>query len=151
MAEMAEMSGIILHFEKMPQWEMLSDEQAGILVKALLRYGKEGEVLQTNDGMIAMAFSFMAAQIDLSFEKYQRVCDRNAQNGAKGGRPKKQTVSEETQKTQSVSEKPKKANNNNNNNNNNNSHSNWNGYHCYKVYLIILRPLLFFHHQINGD
>lgn len=109
------------------QWDMLSNEQAGILIKALFKYSKSGEVLETEDGMLKMAFSFMAAQLDRDNEKYNRICERNSINGAKGGRPKKQTVFEETEKTQSdisVFEKPKKANKNKNTNKNNNKNNN---------------------------
>jgi hypothetical protein len=46
-------------------------------------------------------------QIDRDIEKYNAYAEKQAENGRKGGRPKKAT---ETQKTQAFSEKPKKAN-----------------------------------------
>ena len=115
---MAERKSIVLYLDSEQQWDMLTDAQAGILIKALLHYSKTGERIHTDDGMVAMAFSFMAAQIDRDGEKYDRVCERNAKNGLKGGRPRKADGFEETQKTQSVFEKPKKADNNTNNDNN---------------------------------
>ena len=106
---MTEKKSMMLYFDTAEQWNMLTNEQAGELIKALLQYGKTGERINTDDGMISMAFSFMAAQIDRDGDKWEKRCERNAANGSKGGRPKKQTVFEETQKTQWVFEKPKKA------------------------------------------
>ena len=44
--------------------------------------------------------------IDRDAEKYDVFCSKQAENGKKGGRPRKPN---ETQKTQAFSEKPKKA------------------------------------------
>ena len=77
---MAEKKSIMLYLDAVEQWDMLSDEQAGKLIKALLRYGKNGERLETNDGMLSMAFSFMAAQLDRDGDKYEKKCLKNAEN-----------------------------------------------------------------------
>ena len=45
-------------------WKMLSDEQAGKLVKALLDYANIGKKIDSNDGMLKITFAFMAAQMD---------------------------------------------------------------------------------------
>lgn len=70
---MADKKSMILYFDMIEQWDMLTDEQAGALIKALLRYGKTGEQFQTDDGMLKMAFSFIAAQIDRDCEKWDDV------------------------------------------------------------------------------
>lgn len=66
---MAENKSIMLYLDTLKQWEMLTDEQAGVLIKALLLYASSGEQLCTDDGMVSMAFSFITAQIDRDNEK----------------------------------------------------------------------------------
>ena len=67
---MAEKKSVMLYLDAIKQWEMLTDEQAGILIKAILNYSISGERLNTTDGMLAMAFSFFSAQIDRDSEKW---------------------------------------------------------------------------------
>ena len=66
---MAENKSIMLYLDTLKQWEMLTDEQAGVLIKALLLYASCGKQLCTDDGMVSMAFSFITAQIDRDNEK----------------------------------------------------------------------------------
>lgn len=74
-----EKKSVILYLNAIEQWNMLSDDQAGVLIKALLRYSKTGDRLETSDGALAMAFSFMAAQIDRDSDKYNQKCEKNRQ------------------------------------------------------------------------
>ena len=74
---MADKSSFIIHLNTAPQWRMLSNEQAGILIKALLLYSETGEQLQSDDGMLMMAFSFIKCQIDSDSEKYNARCKKN--------------------------------------------------------------------------
>jgi hypothetical protein len=53
---------------------MLSDQQAAALIRALLSYAINGEQLETEDGMLKIAFSFMSQQIDRDAEKYKAKC-----------------------------------------------------------------------------
>lgn len=107
-------TGFILHFDSLSILDELSNEQAGILFKAIKDYslGVEPEL----DFAMRMAFIPFKNQFKRDDKKYDNVVERNRNNGAKGGRPKKP---KETQKTQSVILKPKKADNKNNNNNKN--------------------------------
>ena len=77
---MAEKKSVILYCDAIEQWNMLTDEQAGMLIKALLQYGRYGKRMQTDDGMLALAFSFMSAQIDRDSEKWEKKRERNAAN-----------------------------------------------------------------------
>jgi hypothetical protein len=106
-------TGFILHLDSLSVLDELTNEQAGILFKAIRDYnlGKEPEL----DFAMRMAFIPFKNQFERDLEKYNSTCERNRNNGAKGGRPKKPT---ETQKTQMVFEKPKKADNKNDNDNN---------------------------------
>ncbi len=55
---------------------------------ALFDYAEFSTVLEL-DGMSKMAFSFIKAQMDRDKEKYESICNRNKENGQKGGRPVK--------------------------------------------------------------
>jgi hypothetical protein len=90
----------------------LSDEQLGKLFRAIFNYTINGEVTQDND--ILIAFMFIKNQLDIDNEKYQKICERNKNNGSKGGRPK------EPKKPSGLignPEKPKKPDNDNDNDN----------------------------------
>ena len=84
--------------------DLLSDAEAGRLLKALLHYANDQEV--TTTGQEKLAFAMLKLQIDRDAANYQQYCDKQRKNGAKGGRPKKTTethenptVFTETQKT----------------------------------------------------
>lgn len=90
---------------------LLSPEDQSRLLMAILEYHRTGTVSDL-DGGAAMAFSFIRAQIDRDSERYIRRCERNRQNGAKGGRPKKTDGIPENppkpKKSERLKEKPKK-------------------------------------------
>lgn len=59
--------------------ELLTNEQRGILFTAILRY-QAGTELPEMDGMTNMLFSVIKTDLDKNNEKYDKVCERNAQN-----------------------------------------------------------------------
>ena len=75
---MSEQKCIILYHDALEQWDMLSDEQAGILIKALLRYGQSGERIKSNDEALIMAFSFISSQIDRDHKKWETACEKRS-------------------------------------------------------------------------
>lgn len=85
---MGEKKSFILYLDTIKQWDMLSDEQAGKLIKALLRYCESGDKLETDDGMLSMAFGFIIAQIDRDSEKWNTIREKRSEAGKKGGAPK---------------------------------------------------------------
>lgn len=89
----------------------LSDEEAGKLFKSLFPYGKhEIKPDFEKSPALAMAFDILSMAIDRDKEKYIETCEKNRENGCKGGRPKKNRLDmEETQKTERLISKPKKA------------------------------------------
>lgn len=76
---------------------LLSDEQAGRLFRALLAYHNGTEVPEL-DSVTRIAFSFIRAQMDHDAAKYEETCRKNAENGAKGGRPKKAVGNSESER-----------------------------------------------------
>ncbi len=92
--------------------EQLNDTEKGRLFTACLVYSKTGEVPQL-PGNERFVFPSMKSQIDRDIENYNSFVQKQAENGKKGGRPKKSGgFSEkptESQKTQAFFGKPKKA------------------------------------------
>lgn len=64
----------------------LSDEDAGKLFKALFPYGREHVKPDfENSPALAMAFDVLSMAIDRDSERYAQRCERNRENGRKGG------------------------------------------------------------------
>lgn len=91
------------HVEKLPV------EDRGRLLSAMLGY-QANEQIQTFEGnpALEMCWSFIQDQFDRDNLKYQARCFQNAENGKKGGRPKKPNGYLETKR---LFKKPKKADN----------------------------------------
>ena len=66
----------LLYAEAAPQIDLLSDEEAGQLFKALFHYVADGEELVTNNRVLAMTFAVFKAQIDRGATKYEEVCQK---------------------------------------------------------------------------
>lgn len=77
---MAEKKSFMIYLDNEKQVNMLTDEQAGKLFKALFEFAKDGTETDFNDGMIAMAFSFMTDSIKRDTEKYESICQKRAEN-----------------------------------------------------------------------
>lgn len=116
---MGDKNSFVLYTSYLEQVTLLSDEQAGVLLKAILHYVAADD-LPKMDGMTAMAFSFIKAGIDKDTAKYQMICEARSEAGKKGGRPSRVDSVEEKQtkakKANGFSEKQtiaKKADNDN--------------------------------------
>ena len=67
--------------------DLLSDTEAGRLFKAVMHY-----INGVNDelpGQEKLIFSMLKAQFERDAEAYENYCDRQRENGKKGGRPRK--------------------------------------------------------------
>lgn len=62
---------------------LLSLEQKGQLMDAIFAHA-EGEDVELT-GVVEMAFSFIAAQMDRDNENYELICEKRRESGAKGG------------------------------------------------------------------
>ena len=80
--------GFFTYFHLSSVIDKLSDAQAGRLYKALMRYGDTGEITDFSDDLACdMAFTLMRGEIDVNFERYNELCERNRENAKKGGAP----------------------------------------------------------------
>ena len=68
--------------------EPLGDAERGRLFTALLQYARPGEAPHLG-GNERFLFPMMRAQIDRDSAEYKDYCEKQAENGKKGGRPKK--------------------------------------------------------------
>ena len=96
------------YFSYLEAIEPLNDAERGRLWTALLIYSSTGTVPEMR-GNERFLFPSMKGQIDRDREKYDAFCEKQAENGRRGGRPPKPEDNSESQKTQAFFKEPKKA------------------------------------------
>lgn len=92
--------GFRLNNDYMEQFLLMSDEEAGKLIKALFCY-VNGLPYEELTGLPLGVFSFIRIQVQIDSEKHEVRCEINRRNGKMGGRPKKDKTAE--------TEKPKET------------------------------------------
>lgn len=105
---LAEKKSFVMYHDNRKQFEMLTDEQAGKIIKALMAYSENGTIPDFEDQTLQIMFSFMQAQIQRDAEKYEETCQKRSESGKKGGRPSK---AKKANGFLAFSEKAKKADN----------------------------------------
>lgn len=118
---MAEQKSFIQYLDTAKQWELLSDSQAGMLIKALFRYCATGEQLKTDDGMLAMAFSFITSQIDRDSEKYESTCKKRSESIKKRWEEKNKEDTNDTKEYKCIQDDTNVTDNDSDNDNENDS------------------------------
>lgn len=80
----------IMHCDYDSHFELLTDAELGRLIRDVNSYVKSGILPQYSkkERVLNMAFSFMKTNIDIETEKYLKKCEKNKENGQKGGRPR---------------------------------------------------------------
>lgn len=92
--------GFVLYYDYRKHLSLLSDEERGKLLMALLDYGERGDEPDL-EGAALMAFSFITGQMDRDAAKYAETCRKRSEAGKQGGRPPK---------AKGLEDKAKKAN-----------------------------------------
>ena len=100
-------TNFILYKDSKEIINILSDEQAGKLFKAIFQYVEDRTELDTKDGMLKIAFTQIKITLERDLIKYKSTVKRNIENGKKGGRPKNKAT-----KTQPVKNNPNGLNEN---------------------------------------
>ena len=100
----------VLYTKYLENIELLSLDQRGLLITALMRY-VSGKKIPEMDGMTNMAYSFIKSQIDRDFEKYEETCRKRSEAGKNGGRPKANGISEKQTKSKKANGFSEKQNN----------------------------------------
>jgi hypothetical protein len=107
----------ILHIDSLGILNELTDEQAGQLFKLIYNYYNPNKPIETQiTQLVNLAFYSFKSQFERDLQAYNKVCDRNKNNGMLGGRPKKNNPNKP--------KKPDNDNKNKNNNDNNNDNKN---------------------------
>ena len=91
---------IIVYADWQEQFNSLTDEEAGRLIKHFFAYVNDEN--PTSDRLTELMFIPLKSALKRDLKKYESFINKQRSNGKKGGRPK-------TQKTQAFLEKPKKA------------------------------------------
>jgi len=91
---------IIVYADWQEQFDSLTDEEAGKLIKHFFAYVNDQN--PTSDRLTELMFIPLKKALKRDLRKYESYIDKQKSNGKKGGRPK-------TQKTQAFLKKPKKA------------------------------------------
>jgi hypothetical protein len=95
--------------------DILSDEQAGKLIKAVFNYVNGRVEPNFKDGMLIMAFNILKTQLERDLESYKKRVKASQENGKLGGRPPNDDKPKEPKKpsglkkTNSVAPKPRKG------------------------------------------
>ena len=97
----------VLYCDQQGVFNKLPDEIAGRLIKHIFAYVND-ENPPCDDLLLSIAFEPIKTQLKRDLRKYEVYIEKQKENGAKGGRPKKE---EETQITQPFFQEPKKADN----------------------------------------
>ena len=102
--------GFLLYYDYRKHLALLSDEDRGKLLMALLNYGERGDIPENLGDMAFMAFSFITGQMDRDAQKYAETCRKRSEAGKQGGRPKKETGKQEkAEKANAFSQKQTEA------------------------------------------
>lgn len=89
-------------FEFLEEMDGLSDEEYGRLIRGMQRYSMTGEEPEM-EGTERLFWKRCRNTIDRYAASYDNLCAARAESGKKGGRPKKQLVSDGNQNNQMVS------------------------------------------------
>lgn len=108
-----EKKSFMLYYDYREHLQILTDEERGKLLMALMDYGMTGEPPKLT-GAALMAFSFITSQMDRDAERYAEKCKKRSEAGKQGGRPRKAKASEDgadkPTAPNNAEEKAKKAN-----------------------------------------
>ena len=89
---MAEKKSLLLYYDYQAHFDYLADLQVGQIIRAMLSYEIDGVLPEFSEPIMQMTFSFIRSNLDRDMQKYLEKCRKNAENGAKGGRPPKNEI-----------------------------------------------------------
>lgn len=67
----------------------LTDEEAGMILKALIAYADSGEEFETDDRLLGLCFRTIRSEVDRNNEKYEDVCDKRRKAASERWKEKK--------------------------------------------------------------
>ena len=94
-------NSFVLYTDYLAQIELLTMEQRGVLLTAIMKY-QAGEELPDADPVTEMAFSFIKANLDKDNERYERTIEARSEAGKTGGRPRKDDTEKQTKAKKAI-------------------------------------------------
>ena len=83
-------NSMIFYYDWLDMFEDLDMDEIGRLTVAMLKYDSEGiEPDFSDDKALKVAWRQLRASADANRQRYEETCERNRENGKKGGRPPK--------------------------------------------------------------
>jgi len=79
--------GFVLYNDQREQFDALTDEEAGKLIKHTFAYVNDENPV-TDDPMVRISFIPIKNQLKRDLKKYEATAERSRNNGSKGGRPR---------------------------------------------------------------
>ena len=111
---MKEKKSFVIYCDWENTFRKIGKYEAGDLIQGIFEYMRTGEIPQFESFAVEAIFTLLVETFKRDRDKYYKMCERNAVNAKKGGRPR---IEEKNQKNQSVFSKPKKPDNINDNDN----------------------------------
>lgn len=81
---MPEKKSFLLYMDREKEISMLSNEQGGILLKAIFQYARTGIAVEISDPVVKVVFSILATQIDEDGRKWEEKRQKRSEAGKKG-------------------------------------------------------------------
>ena len=78
--------GIMIYYEMFEQFELLSNEELGELIFAIMRYSKDGTEPKIESPAAKILFSFMKRFDDIDRERYEKIRERRREAGRRGAK-----------------------------------------------------------------
>jgi hypothetical protein len=91
--------GMLISVDIRQQVELLTDEEAGVLIKALLAYADEGTPFGTDNRVLAVVFAGVRAQLDTAAKRYASKCEKNRATALERERRKREVQEHECAQT----------------------------------------------------
>jgi len=76
-------NSFLIYLDYEEQFNLLSDEELGQLIRCILCYEKSGNIPELH-GVVKMAFSFIKSQLDRDREKWKEEKQKRSEAGKKG-------------------------------------------------------------------
>ena len=84
---MKERKSFMLYTDCGSTLKLLTNEEIGEVIRAVFALVQEEEIPEISSRTAEVFFSMLKTTLEREFEKYQAVCERNRENGRRGGRP----------------------------------------------------------------
>lgn len=107
----AEKKSLLLYYDYQQHFNFLTDEQTGKIIKAMLDYEINGVFPEFDEPIMQMTFSFIKSNLDRDMQKYLEKCEKNTENGKKGGRPRQNQSNEQVNISTANTELPEEQTN----------------------------------------